>query len=591
MNKKIKVIYYLALIGLLSQSMFAYGYNNFRLAIYCRVYEVQKMSDLNWLEERIDFIQQYVKIDKVYLEASRDLVIAEKQTIVDAKKYFQKKGIKVSGGITLVMSEPNRFKTFCYSNEEHLKKVKEIVEYTAGLFDEIILDDFFFTNCKCDLCIRNKGIKSWTDFRIDMLTDISENLILKTARDVNPDVKVIIKYPNWYEHYQYLGYDLEHEPKIYDMIYTGTETRDPEYTHQHLQQYQSYSIMRYLENVKPGKNGGGWIDPFARRYLDRYGEQISLTLFAKPKEVTLFSLKSLVEEVKNADSISCYISDITPVAGYVLGKADNFMDKLGNPIGIPVYKPYHSSGEDFLPNYIGMLGIPVDITPDFPYESPVILLTENAKYDNEIVNRIKKQLTDGKTVIITSGLLKALQHKGIEDIAEVYYTDKKAITNEFSDFRTISKTDKDILIPQIIYPTNDCWEIVTANSQGNGYPLLLQAGYGNGMMYILTIPDNFGDLYNLPADVLTMLKNVLMKEIYVSIEGNSKISLFVYDNNTFIIHSFLPHTNKITVVIKDKIDNLTEITGNRIVAGTGRGESTEFTVQINPHSYQVFSIE
>jgi hypothetical protein len=591
MIKLLRIVFFILLVNPLSQIVAANGYKNFNVAIYCRVYEVQKMNDLNWLEKRIEYLEQHIKIDKVYLETYRDMILADKETILQAKNYFRKKGIMVSGGITLVMNEKNKFRTFCYSNEEHLGKIKEIVEYTAQLFDEIILDDFFFTSCKCELCIRNKGDKSWTDYRLGLLKDVAENVIIKTAREVNPNVKMIIKYPNWYEHYQYLGYDLEHEPKIFDMIYTGTETRDPEYTHQHLQPYQSYSIMRYLENVKPGKNAGGWIDPFARRYLDRYGEQISLTLFSKPKEVTLFSLQFLVEEIKKNDSTIEYLSDVTPIAEYVLDKADNFLDQLGEPAGIPAYKPYHSSGEDFLHNYIGMLGIPVDITPDFPYKSNTIFLTEGAKYDNDIVEKIKRQLIDGKTVIITSGLLKALQGKGIEEIAELRYTDKKAMVNEFSDFRTVYKSEKDIIIPQIIYPTNDCWEIVTAYSEGNGYPLLLQAGYGNGIMYILTVPDNFGDLYNLPEGTLTMIKNIMMKDIYVSTESKSKICLFVYDNNTFIVHSFLPHRDIIKVVIKGKADKLRELTSDTMLEGIQYEDRAEFSFIIYPHSYQVFRIE
>src|SRR5437762_9879379 len=51
-------------------------------------------------------------------------------------------------------------------------------------------------------------------------------------------VKVIIKYPNWYEHFQGLGYDLDKQSKMFDGIYTGTETRDPVITDQHLQQYE-----------------------------------------------------------------------------------------------------------------------------------------------------------------------------------------------------------------------------------------------------------------------------------------------------------------------------------------------------------------
>jgi len=42
------------------------------------------------------------------------------------------------------------------------------------------------------------------------------------------------------------------------------------------------------------------------------------------------------------------------------------------------YKPFQSLGEDFLQNYLGMAGIPMDIVPVFPTEEKMILLTEEA---------------------------------------------------------------------------------------------------------------------------------------------------------------------------------------------------------------------
>jgi len=62
------------------------------------------------------------------------------------------------------------------------------------------------------------------------------------------------------------------EPKIFDGIYTGTETRDPEMTDQNLQPYESYQIFRYFENIAPGRNGGGWVDTFSLKYVDRYAD-------------------------------------------------------------------------------------------------------------------------------------------------------------------------------------------------------------------------------------------------------------------------------------------------------------------------------
>ncbi len=37
-------------------------------------------------------------------------------------------------------------------------------------------------------------------------------------------------------------------------IYTGTETRNPDYAGQHLPKYLSYFVMRYLESAAPGRN-------------------------------------------------------------------------------------------------------------------------------------------------------------------------------------------------------------------------------------------------------------------------------------------------------------------------------------------------
>lgn len=264
------------------------SYENFNAAIYVRAFELKQMTDVNWLKEHFEILEKQIKIGKVNFEVHRDLELADKKAIENVHKYFKSKGIKVSAGLALVMSELDNFQTFCYSNPEHKAKILDIISFAASNFDEIILDDFFFTNCKCDLCIEKKGSQSWANYRLGLLENFSKEIV-STAKKVNPKVNMIIKYPNWYDHFQFTGYNLEKEPAIFDMIYTGSETRDDQYTHQHLPTYQSYSIMRYMENVKPGKNGGGWVDPYARRTIDRYAEQLAFTLYSKPKEIMLFA--------------------------------------------------------------------------------------------------------------------------------------------------------------------------------------------------------------------------------------------------------------------------------------------------------------
>ena len=329
------------------------GYDNFEVSVYARSYEVRQMDDLKWLEPIWDMISSQVHVDKIYLETHRDMVIVDEKTLEKVKKFFNSRGVKTAGGITLTVSEMNRFETYCYSNPEHRRKVNEIIELTARHFDEIILDDFFFTDCKCELCIRDKGDMSWTDFRLKQMTEAAQNLIIGPAKAVNPKVKVVVKYPNWYEHFQGLGFNLETEPPLFDGIYTGTETRNAFAPGQHLQPYLGYQIFRYFENIKPGGNGGGWVDTGGMTSMDRYAEQLWLTLFAKAPEITLFDFRQMQRTIRPADRaawqdqkpvfdydemIKPYTlsngKQVTPTtvaraAGYTFDKVDGFLGKLG----------------------------------------------------------------------------------------------------------------------------------------------------------------------------------------------------------------------------------------------------------------------
>lgn len=455
------------------------------------------------------------------------------------------------------------------------------------------------------------------------MTEASQELVIKPAKAINPKVKVVVKYPNWYEHFQGLGFNLETEPKMFDGIYTGTETRDPDRAGQHLQQYLGYSIFRYFENIKPNGNGGGWVDTGGMSYMDRYAEQLWITLFAKAPEITLFDFRQLQRTIRKTDRAqwqgaqtsfdfdemmkpfriengkTIVPTTVARAAGYTFEKVDKFIGKLGNPVGIKSYKPYNSLGEDFLQNYLGMAGIPMDIVPVFPTDVKMVFLTEQAKYDPLIVSKIKGQLIAGKNVMITSGLLRVLKGKGIEDIVELEYTDRKVLVKEFAGGgqpNSLAKTE--ILIPQIQYLTNDSWEDITSLASGSGWPVLHQGRYAGGSLFVLTIPENFGDIYNLPSEVLNRIRNVLTQDVNVRIEGPAKVSLFVYDNGTFIVESFLPENVSIKIITDKKTVKLGNIlTGEEITGkdsqdgriwGRERDTVKTFEISIKPHSYIVF---
>ncbi len=604
-------------------------YQNFRVSIYCTAYDVSKMNDtVNFLKPAWDEISRQLKVDKIYLETHRDLLIVDQKTLDIAKEFFSKRGLEIAGGITYTIKEAQNYMSFCYNNPEHRKKVKEIAEYTAKNFNEVILDDFFFTNCKSDGAIKDKGDRSWTRYRLDLMADAAQNLVVGPAKKVNPNVKVIIKYPNWYEHFQGLGFNLEKEPAIFDGIYTGTETRDAVLSAQHLQQYLGYNIFRYFENIAPGRNGGGWVDPFGMRTYDRYAEQLWITAFAKAPEITLFhfgqmtspieyiyrspwqgqqtsfDFSEMMQPVNYNGGAPEKPSSLARVAGYSFETVDRIMGYTGTPVGIKSYKPWHTLGEDFLPSYLGMIGLPMDETPEFPAEEKVILLTEKAKSDPAIIDKIKNQLTAGKTVIITSGFLRAMQDKGINDIAEIRYTDRKALVQDYTvgDFKLVHTT-KPVLIQQIFYLTNDSWEIVSGISGADGWPILHMADYSKGKLYILTIPDNFADMYNFPPEVLNKIREVMCSDLDVSLEGPSNISIYLYDNNTFIVESFLDSETMFTIVTPEQYSRITDLSTNQVFPGEIRNNAPfyrrrtvdaprkAFIMTIKPHSFRIFRYE
>jgi hypothetical protein len=460
------------------------------------------------------------------------------------------------------------------------------------------------------------------------MDQVSAELVIGPARAVNPKVKIVIKFPNWYEYFQANGYDLDKQPKIFDGIYTGTETRDPVSTDQHLQQYESYQIIRYFDNISPGRNGGGWVDVYDNRYLDRYAEQLWDTMLAKAPQIVLFQYSDLLRPavlgnrgpwessgttftaagLNNWHTSYAPSADVTyaTAAGYALNTVNTVVGRLGNPIGLASYKPYQSTGEDFLHNYLGMIGIPIDLHPEFPDSAKTILLTESAKFDPGIVSKIRKHLETGGNIVITSGLLSALQGKGIEQIADIHATGNVLKVQQYWGASgagagvDLGKTSE-VLIPEIGFQTNDAWPVVRGTASGRGAPLLIMDRYSKGILYVLTIPENPSDLYAMPQQVLTQIRGYLLRDLPVQLDAPAQVSLFAYDNRTFVVESYRDEPTQVTVIAlpgaSPRIRNLAtgEVVEGKVIpvmdtAGRVRTmpPHTEFNLEIPPHSFMAF---
>ena len=186
------------------------NYRHFSLATYFVAWGTQH-ADRDALEKELAFFEKHMRLDKVYLEPYRDTFADAEHTEL-VKRVFREHGIAVSGGMTTVTGTPEGeeekfrlFGTFCYNDEKMVEKLKRVSAFMGEHFDEFIIDDFFFTGCTCEKCRAEKerfnrehGVTdgSWQAYRLRLMKRVSEEYIIAPAKTANPDVKIIIKYPN-----------------------------------------------------------------------------------------------------------------------------------------------------------------------------------------------------------------------------------------------------------------------------------------------------------------------------------------------------------------------------------------------------------
>ncbi|MBB6635971.1 permease [Cohnella thailandensis] len=568
------------------------SYDQFQLAIYCTAGCLSGSFDQ--LEQELAFFRKHLKLSKVYIENHRGDVSLSRERLLELKRFYEERGIETAGGITPTLGDAYRpgynrlFGGICYTEEASRAKFREAVETAASVFDEVIFDDFFFTNCACDDCLARKGDRTWEEFRLELMAEVSENLIMKPARAANPKSRMVIKYPNWNEAYQASGYNTEKQPDIFDFLYTGTETRDPAISQQHIPRYASYSLLRWMDNLAPGRNNGAWFDSLDCTYLDYYLEQANLSVFGKAKELTLFCYSLLKDSVH------------VPALGYQLDKLDAAAAALGRPVGAWVYEPHHAKGEDHLYDYLGMLAISFELTPHFPTDiSRPLLVTANAARDKDIIDRMKSYLKAGGQIVMTSGFVERLSGKGAEEFTTLHPTGKKLAVRRFAidthscTFDRFSESSEELSFPILDYSTNGTWQSVVALKGHNNIPILMYDNYGKGRIHTLVIPDDYADLWKLPEAVVSKLRSVLAGDAHpYRIEGPGQAGWFPYDNGTFVLENFAPIPQRWEIAVPEGSE-LGRIAGREAPRrlGTDADGSSRYEVRLAPSSLVVCRLQ
>ncbi len=575
------------------------NYRNFTLATYFVAHAAARVTR-EQLEEQLTFMERYLRLDKVYLEPWRGEMASHEQ-IEMCREVFHAHGIRVSGGLTTVIPtpegekpKPRLFNTFCYNDPAMRKKLREVSAFIGGHFDEFIIDDFFFTSCTCADCVRARdafnrehGIAAgWKDYRLDLLRRISSEDIIGPAKAANPNCRIIIKYPNWAESYQETGYNPEKQRLLFDALYTGTETRDPVTTDQHLPRYLSFSLMTYFESMWPGHNGGGWFDTFDVHITEHYLEQAYLTAFSKPREMMLFCFQSLYDNM------------LTAALGFQLDKLDSLLDHAGSPVGIVCYLPDNCSGEDHVEDHLGMAGLPVVSSPFFPAAADSILLTASSACDPDIIEKLKSYLSRGGTALVTVGFWEAVKDRGCQDLTSIRLEGRRVTADRFrveekEYICVFPEGSRPVSFPVAEFSNNSTWALVKGVHGEENDAILLRDRYGDGCLLTLAVPDSRPDLYRLPEAALSRIR----QEIPVSgiwLEGPSRIGLFVYDNDSVILYPFVmegTQRSRVRLHVKNGTALISRPGDKRIEPLYIRGDEAVFDLIAMPGTYMLYQIE
>jgi hypothetical protein len=344
-----------------------------------------------------------MRVERVILEVYRGGTELEADELILLRDFLEGQGFEVIGGIATVPG-PNfgveadvGLHWLNFQAEKTQRDLTRVVRRAAAIFDTFIVDDFLCSGDTSAESAAVKGERAWGDYRMDLMTATSRRVFLEPAREVNPTIHMIVKFPQWYDRFHLFGYDVERLPQLYDQVWVGTETRGSRtQRYGFVQPYEGFVNYRWLRALSGAKIGGAWFD-YGDCGEHEFEEQAWQSVLAGAPEIVMFSFAGLRKGHPDHARIVANGARLEQLAAAV----------AETPVtGIPTYKPPHSDagGDLYAMDFIGMLGVPIVPTPTFPENSErVFLLTQSAR-DKAIVEKL-----DGaenlRTVVMTTGFL------------------------------------------------------------------------------------------------------------------------------------------------------------------------------------------
>ncbi|MEO5581941.1 MAG: hypothetical protein ABIR66_04570, partial [Saprospiraceae bacterium] len=437
-----------------------------------------------------------------------------------------------------------------------------------------IVDDFL---CTSDTSAESKAAKkdlSWTVYRQNLLVDFSEKYLIGAAKKANPKIKMIIKYPQWYDRYHLFGYDVAREPGIYDQVGIGTETRG-QYTKRFgfVQPYEGFVNYQWMTSLSGKKMRAAWFDHIDCVESD-FIDQAYQSVLAGAHELILFNYFNFIEGHPGQHRLRYEFNHLADLAAAV----------AKNPVHGPIgYKPANSDpgGDMYIMDFIGMLGIPLLPRSQFPNQADVIFLPTQSAADTNIYEKIKQSLEHKHRIIMTSGFLHQAMHSAeLAALAGVSWPIEVSTLNT----KTIVINKQKVILDSILQmgaklKLTDGIADLNAMVDGHSVPYLSHSKAGN--IYVLnahTYSDadfqSVGEgllspyplgILELPETWVNTIRSVFNEKNIMPMQGTSRITLQPFGNDEVMIQNYNSIESKINLGFKKPGNYVDVLSGDTLM--------------------------
>ncbi len=375
-----------------------------RLASYVTSRQVEQLATDPAVRTKALQTIRRMGLTKLYIEVYRSGHVVSPEHLIFTRDWLKDMNIEIVGGIATVpggdfgVRQKGPLGWFNWQNQKTQRDLEKVIRMAAGVFDTFIVDDFLCTGDVSDESKAVKGDRSWGQYRRELLTELAQSVFIGPAKEVNPDITMIVKYPQWYDRFHLFGYDTKTLPELFDMVWVGTETRGRNTQRfGFVQPYEGFVNYRWLAGIAGNKIGGAWFDHGDCAEHD-FIDQAYTSVLAGAAELVFFNFGNVMAGHPDHEKVVAQFDRLADLAAFV----------REHPVtGVVAYKPPNSdpAGDMYIMDFLGMLGIPLVPVHKFPTGSPIIFLPAQAAADPDLLDHVNKARTRGAQIIFTTNLL------------------------------------------------------------------------------------------------------------------------------------------------------------------------------------------